>query len=612
MPTQLVLIRQTSALRQIGEEEVVAALDDGDQRLGRTLIEVPTAQFADAVEQGDWTGHDYFLREQAGKIRAAADARGDAVIHFFGLAEVPHMIALGAHVGDERKVVVHDQDRKSGSWRWPEVSETLKLVTSGLENLKTAVTARGVAVLRVAISSVISDSDVRAVVGDEKLADVTVGLAEGLVPTYGLVRSAADVDAIRLRFREAFAALKNARPNIETVHLFVAAPPSVCFAVGQELTLRNSPPVQTYRHRKMEGESSQKAGILLSPAGEEVPLLPLTADEVHLADRVRTTVWRAALDDVQNYSAVKRENGDDRLLWYESLEPKAALSLAEPFPTLPPIAGLVPQGVSIDPVPFNGDYGYQANGKVWRLGDRLLLGLNRAVEGDEAKLRQLIRLFLFHEYLHLYHSIGKHTAAEVGKFANCLEHIDYTADTYALLHQLDWTRSYERQKVATDEQKQRFLAEQIDLALLSFWAFDEAAGNEWQVRRIRRYLNWYWRLVQIENAPDLKTAMLLFNRQPRIEIGGLYQLARGRRILAQLNRRDPTTHLELALVLEDEKLHRQSDSPNTNLSALLDAFQNKEHDAIKAFFRGLFDMAKDKEGVLPIPRERDEARRARK
>ena len=77
-----------------------------------------------------------------------------------------------------------------------------------------------------------------------------------------------------------------------------------------------------------------------------------------------------------------------------------------------------------------------------------------------------------------------------------------------MLHQLDWTRRHERHRAATDDDKKRFLAEQIDFAIRSFWAFDEAAGNEWQMRRVRRYLNWYWRLVQVENATDLDVALL--------------------------------------------------------------------------------------------------------
>lgn len=609
MAAHVILIRQSSALRQIAPEEAVQALDDTEQRLDRTAVEVTTAQFNDAVEQGDWAGQDYYLREEAAKIRALADAKGDVTIHYLALAEVPHVIALGAHVGDERAVQLHDYDRGSGSWRWPAQGRTISLKTIGTDELETVVTARGIAVLRVGISAAISDTDVREAVGEEKLADVTIAPADGTVPAVGLVRSAEDLALIRQTFREALGALRAARPNIETIHLFIAAPPSVCFAIGQELKPRNSPPVQTYRYRKVEGEPSQKPAILLTPTGEQAALAPLSPDEVARADHIRKVVWRRAVDDVEAYAANKRDDGHVDTIWYEGLEPREPLRLAEPFPALPALAKFAPQGATIDPEPFGRDYGYEANTKQWRLGDRLLLGLDRAAAGDDERLRQLIRLFLFHEYLHLYHSIGKHTAAEVGKFANCLEHIDYTADSYALLHQLDWTRIHDRQKAGSDEDKRRFLADQIELAILSFWAFDEAAGAEWQVRRIRRYLNWYWRLVQVENAEDLVTVMLLFNRQPHLEIGGLYQLARGRRVLAQLNRRDKTTFLELALVLEDDRLYRQSESPNTNLSALLDAFQKGDHEAIKGFFRALFDTAKATNGVLPVPRERDTGRR---
>jgi fumarate hydratase, class II len=47
---------------------------------------------------------------------------------------------------------------------------------------------------------------------------------------------------------------------------------------------------------------------------------------------------------------------------------------------------------------------------------------------DEALLTRLVRLFVFHESLHNHHALTKYTAAAVGRFANCLERIDYMAD----------------------------------------------------------------------------------------------------------------------------------------------------------------------------------------
>src|ERR1700733_3694578 len=232
MPQHVLLIRQPSGMRQISTAEVIRALDDDQVRLERTDIEVDMASFVDAVEQGDWLGHDLFLRERALLVRATADRYLDVVLHYFGLAEVPHIVSLGGHIRAERMVFVHDYDRDHDVWRWSNAAQSLQLTTTGTEGLQTIVRARGPAVLRVSISASISDSDVRAVVGDETLADVTIGHALDTGAAVTMVRSAADVEAVRSEFRSAYGQLRNARPNIDVIHLFIAAPPSVCFVVG--------------------------------------------------------------------------------------------------------------------------------------------------------------------------------------------------------------------------------------------------------------------------------------------------------------------------------------------------------------------------------------------
>jgi hypothetical protein len=593
---RLLLIRQTSPLRQISESEVSDALTIEEQRLDREHFHVPTAQFAESVEQGDWNGQDHFLREAAATIRKKAD-EGDVTIHYFGLAEVPHMVALGAHIGDERAVVFHDYDRDAGAWRWPTEEVTISLITSGDSDLSSVVKARGSVVIRVAISAVITDSDVREVAGDATLADVTITHNEFETSTVTRIRSAADVSAVRREFRRIFGLVRNTRPNADQIHVFVAGPPSVCFAVGQELTLRNAPPIQLYRYRKTNERSSQQPAILLTAAGEQIVLRPLSAEEFEKAAWVRNKVWPDALKDLKNYIVNRRRSQGSEAPWFKGMEPKE-LEDAQPFSSLPPLAKFLPENATVDPEPFYGDYGFEKSSLRWRLGDRLLLGLSRSVDGNEQQLKALIRLFMFHEYLHDYHSITKHTAQEVGKFANCLEYLDYTADTYAMLHQLDLERFYDSSLLDDPTRARQFLRDQIELAIKSFWAFDEAAQSEWQVRRIRRYLNWYWRLVQIESAPDLKTTMFLFRRQPHLEIGGLFQIVRGRRVIALLDRLDDSTYLELGLVLEDDRLHRVANSPNANLPELLRAFMTAQHGAIKEFFRSVFDGAPP-DGRLP-------------
>src|SRR4051794_31396815 len=136
MARQILVIRQSSSLRAITEEEALQALSPDERGLPRRDVEVATAQFADAVRQGDWGGHDTYLREAAAKIRALADQLGDVAVHYVGLAEVPHVVALGAHLGSERVIVAHDHHGEAGPWQWPATEQTINLKTVGTEELK--------------------------------------------------------------------------------------------------------------------------------------------------------------------------------------------------------------------------------------------------------------------------------------------------------------------------------------------------------------------------------------------------------------------------------------------------------------------------------------------
>lgn len=591
VPKQVFIIRQYCNIRAISQEEVVEALPTDEKVLERQHFEVDSTDFSHAVDQGDWRGQDHFLREAAADVRSMADASAEASLHYFAMAEVPQMIAFGAHLGNERAIMPHDHIGEAGPWNWPDTEQTIDVVVNGMEPLATTISAPGPAVVRVALSYAIQDADVRAVVGDGTVADLTITLAN-MNPARNSVRSLHDVNAARQAFCDVYARLLSSRPNADVIHLFVAAPPSVCFAIGQELVLRNGKPVQTYRYRANSGDQpAQQAAILLSSIStDQPPPIPLSDQDVVIAGYVRQSVWKAALVDLDEYRASLLSESDSHGRWFDGFVYERAMSPAAPFPALPPLAVVAPTKVSVDPESFAGEFGFESERRLWRLNDRLLLGIHQAAGQDDARLRQLIRLFLFHEYVHLHHSLNKYNVDEVGKFANCLEHIDYTADTYALLHQLDLA-AREDAAFKDFEPARAFLADQIELAIQSFWAFDQTNGNEWQVRRIRRYLNWYWRHVQVVNANTFPEMMSLFGRQPRIEIGGLYQVASGRRVFALLNRLDADTFLELAIVMEDEKLFRLTSGPNTNLHNLIDSFRSGDHDQIKQFFRAVYALA---------------------
>src|SRR5262249_41854298 len=151
-----------------------------------------------------------------------------------GIAEVPHLIALGAYLGDERLIDSRDFDRDCGRWAWPASGSTLTTKIEGLP--REVITLPGDVVVRVEITYPILDEDVAQVVSPNRLADVRIQV-EGRIPAPGLVKTASDAHVIRLALREALTTLATVRPHIEVIHLFVAAPVSVCVGVGQELRL---------------------------------------------------------------------------------------------------------------------------------------------------------------------------------------------------------------------------------------------------------------------------------------------------------------------------------------------------------------------------------------
>lgn len=563
------------------------------------------------VEGGFWDRSEGYIIQQAQNIRAAADEASDPALAFFGLAEVPHLLALGAYVGDERRVQLHDL--YSEDWVWPEDRQTVTLrEPTGIPTARVGVS--GEVVVRVEVTYPVRTDDVNEVVPQDRFDDVTLGLAK---PDRGVVRSAQDVAAIRGQVREALAEIRAHYPRLERIHLICAAPASVCFAIGQELQIRNNVPVVTYRYRHTADGHALREAIVLTPGEAAMATRPLTDEEKAEAAEVRVGAWTDALDQVVRYAtSMQRDNrGREISAWYEPLQIAAEAEPSAPFPVLPPLWDVVNARSSVDSEPLPGvdpPYAHPKTTWAWKLTDALLLAQRRSATGESADgvdqplLERLVRLFLFHESLHEHHVLTKYTALGVGRFPNVLERLDYMADLYAALHELDYT-ARQIKTLTTPEALHDELVQVLDDVLHSHWAFVDADEDapRWQVRHIRRFLNWYWRWAQVNRARELPrdgalaVALQILAESPAIEIAGLEQQVGGRRVYARLDKLDPTTEFSLGLVLENAHFFELTDSANVNLRELMAAFVRRDHEEIKTFFQTVFERANQAGGALP-------------
>lgn len=587
----ILLLLHQSPLRTISEEEAIGALSAIDLGRPRRVETIDTRSLKDDVEGGHWRSSEVYLRDEAERIRAVADKHGITDIRYMGIAEVPHILAFGAYLGDERLVAVRDYDRIRNTWDWSSTDATLELQT--LNQPKEAVALTGDAVLRVAISYPILDADVDAVLGkDRRLADIQITPAIGRAPTVGMIQSESDVTRVRFAVREALATLTAMRPNAHIIHLFVAAPASVCLAIGQELRLRNGKAIQTYRYRAGTGDRSLTEAILLTSGNAQAGRKPLSPEDIELAARLRS-IWQSALEDVQQHARALRDStAGPPTRWFSGLQPREALREAAPFPGLRPIHELVRDNDVVSSVPYSNEFRLDPETREWAFADTLLVGMFDAAGRDENRLQEHARLFFWHEYVHLGQGLTSDTATEIGRLANCLERVDYMADTYAILHQLDFLLR-QRTTPASDEFYRGVLRSQVDVALRSMWTFEEPPPiTMFQERRLRRYLNWYWRRVQLREVPDVRSALEILAQQPCIEISGLRRRLGGGRILVVIMDRGGFDRLHIGIVREDGRLQRLGSSADASIEELLQAFSHHDTSAIERFFSALMEHSR--------------------
>jgi len=579
---RLLLLLGISTIRTTGEEEAVASLTDADARLPRTVLRLDTRDLEQSVASGFWPPVQARVRAFAKQVLADLDQNGPAIVRYIGIDEVPTLVALSAFLGDEHRVECRDYAVDLKKFEWPETAATVAFETVGVP--RDAIETAGDVALRIEISYTVHTEPVDEVVAPtQRIADVTIR-PRGKTPIQGLFRSQADVDQLRVTVREVLAELDRTRPGTQTIHLFLAGPISACLAVGQELRLRNGRRVQTYRHRSSDSPPQTPAILLTPRAGEEV-LSPLTPEELVQADTVRE-LWREALDQVREHAKKLELLGG----WPGYLS--AQLGGANPCPVeLAPIWQLVKDNDVIRQDDVD-DFSFDRTARAWFFPSRMLLSM-AAAGGDADRIKKLARAFFWHEYLHDYQYLTQHTAPNVGAFANCLERLDYVADAYGTLHQVDYLLRQNESSDVDDSTLIGYLKTSITEAIDAFWTFEPPAPvAAWQARRLRRYLNWYWRRIQIAHAADRSEAMSLLCRPPVIELTGPPLMTDARRVFMDLGRVRESDPLELALIDEKNRLRRFANRANLSISALLEAFRTHNKPEIDAFFESLIDHAR--------------------
>jgi hypothetical protein len=234
-------------------------------------------------------------------------------------------------------------------------------------------------------------------------------------------------------------------------------------------------------------------------------------------------------------------------------------------------------------MPGTGTF-YDSASRTWQASDELVLAFADKFS-DQLARRRAIRMFLLHESLHeRWHCLTGATSARIGRFAKVLEAVDYQADVWGMLHEYAFSVA----EGAIERPREHWIA-MLHTAIETFWAFDagDAPMREIEVRRMNRYLNWYWQLLRIERCDDIAAICRTIATRPEIEISGPRIDVRGDRMVYLL---DPgqVEHPELS-VLHAHAIHRFAEGPGFSVVALIEAVRRRQGPDMHATLRGAFD-----------------------
>jgi hypothetical protein len=565
-------------LQEIPEATAVASLDEAEKALPRRLIEVDAGDAArDAASTGDWAGYRARIDALWPSVQRELRSVPGAVIHYFGTAPIAAAMLVGYRIGTWPNVVARLQHHDRRNWAWTAGGSKPSVTVDGLPDQ--VVRAEGDVVVRVTTSARIDPATTAEIV-PRPLAEIDVR-----TDPIGrdVLESLDDLEAVARAFRRVLDVVREKLPNALMVHVFAAVPVGLAFRMGTVVSPKMDARVQTYEYDARNDPRYAPALVLQDDDNE----LPPISDE----DKAAAAAMRAEMKaDLPALKQLATHTIEHRGAWLSSvLDAEDLGAFAGTWVSLPILAdtpiAFSDIDASVTAVP--GDFRYRREDRAWEIDDRLLAAISRRLTPENRRMAG--RMFLLHEGVHLAtHRLSRETSVQVGRLPKVLEAVDYEADVWAMLHEF----ALARQEPDGVDDVRGFFIRMISAAIDVFWAFDDGRRPllRMQVRRVNRYLLWYWQLVRLEATSSRAEVFSVLAERPIIELAGLRLVARGERVFQELST-ERASHLELG-VLYTHALHRLPEGPAMPLRDLLEGFRSRDGARVLTALRAAHDQVR--------------------
>lgn len=520
----------------------------------------------------------YQKRVVENEIKPFLEKNPDFKVLYFGTATIPLALHLGFCFGSWRDIDVYLLNREKVTWNWPESADSadLPFITDFIKEDFPAPIDVG---YKVEVTYATHSKELEEVMANYHKI---IGLR---LETIGkdVFKSSEQLKSFAHQFSLGIDSIANHLPNADKIHLFPTVPIGLAFLMGTRINPNITKQIVTYQYNTNQSPKYEQVLILQEPNQTEVNI---SETDQKFINEIKVELRSEIAEKVSVFASrmiEQREKETSKSTWIQLILPKGDYTEMERglWKSIPDMPLSVLKTSSLSPETNLAADGFHiSENNEWQINNRFVFNISRRLGNNKGKILRALRLFIFHETLHIYQSLTNYTAEGIGRFPRILEEADYVADVWAMLHEFSFSKMYYASDASSPKE---FFKEMIETAIETMWAFDDLDPNysEMQIRRVNRYLIWYWNYLQIEdrNCQTLQDIVNILSNKPLLEIKGLDIRGQSQRTIYRLTNPKPDM-LELGyLDQQNGKIYRLSNSGGLRIDEMINGF--KERDGVK-------------------------------
>jgi len=525
------------------------------------------------------------------EIKPFLNEHPDYKVLYFGATTIPLALHLGYCFGSWKDVDVFLLHREKMTWEW----------AGGVNDNELPITKNFVKEEFPGPIDVIYKVEATYLTQDSEFKDVVENSSKTIelkLDTIGkdVFKNQEQLKHFAHQFSLGIDSIADYLPNTDKIHLFPTVPVGLAFLMGTKINPTITKPIITYQYNTNHSPKYEQI-LILQESGQ--PESNITEEDKKFIAEIKLELKNELENKIAPFVNLKSEEKNKNktdISWILVILNEGNYSEIEKgyWKNIPDISKTILGSSTLsNETDLAGDSFHISENNEWQISDRFIFNIKNRLDGDKSKILRALRVFIFHEALHIHQRLTNYTADNVGRFPRVLEEADYIADAWAMIHEFGYSRLHYAMDV---KDVKAFFKTLIDIATKTMWAFDDLDPNveEMQIRRVNRYLIWYWIYLKIDDrsCQNLENIIDILALKPIIEIRGLDIRAQSQRTIFRLTNYK-TEELELGYFDLKARILRASNSGGLQINELVKGFKERNGEKILKQLKSWYDQIRE-------------------